>query len=383
MWNSRISCLRYQTDAKEPDLPNSQWVKIRVKYGGICGSDLNLIFLNDSPATSPYSSFPFTIGHELLGEITEVGSDVQNLNTGDRVVVDPLLSCKMRGISNPCPACRRGDYNLCDHKTDGDVSPGLLIGACRDTGGSWGEYLVAHQYQVFSLPAKVDDLNGLMVEPFSCALHSVMQNRPRDEDTVLVIGAGVIGICVIAAIRALGIASRIVVLAKHPFQAETAKRYGADETVQLTPGDTYFPELSERLDARLLKPLFGSPVVQSGADVVFECVGKKKSMEDALRFARNGGKVVVLGLASILEDIDWTTVWLNELSIKGSFAYGTEHVQGEKKRTHQVAIDLMESGKVDLAPLVTHRFPLDQYKRALQTALKKDSGNIMKVVLEP
>lgn len=380
-WHPRLSCLTYR-EVSEPVLPNDHWVKIKVKYGGICGSDLNLIFLHDSPTTSPYASFPFTLGHEVVGTIAEVGSEVKDLKPGDRVVTDPVLSCFTRGFSEPCPPCQRGAFNLCEHMTDGVISPGLLIGTCKDTSGSWSPYLVAHQTQVFKLPSEVNDLNGLMVEPFSCALHSVLQNPPRDEDTVLVIGAGVIGICVIAAIRAMNISCRIVVLVKHEFQAKLASQYGADKIIRLTPGDGYFPETAASLQARLLKPLFGSPVVQGGADIVFECVGKDRSISDALRFAKSGGKVVLLGLASIMNKIDWTTVWLNELTVKGSFAYGTETWNEKKIRTHQMTIDLMTDGKLDLSPLITHRFPLDQYKTALSIAMNKRRGATMKVVFE-
>ncbi|WP_374722412.1 zinc-dependent alcohol dehydrogenase [Peribacillus tepidiphilus] len=380
-WDSRLSCLRFY-DQTEPKLPDDHWVKVKVKYGGICGSDLNLIFLNDSPATSPYVSFPFTIGHEIVGEIAEVGSHVIGLHKGDRVVIDPILSCEARGIDQHCPACREGNFSLCAHKTEGNVSPGLLIGACRDTGGGWSQYLVAHKSQVFTLPEEVNDLNGVMVEPFSCALHSVLRNPPSKNDTVLVIGGGVIGICVIAAIRALDIPCKIVALVKHPFQAELASYYGADQIILLR-NQMYVEDLTKSLKGQILKPLFGPEVIQGGADIVFECVGKKQSINDALRFTKNGGKVILLGLAGIMDGIDWTTVWLNELAVKGSFAYSTEMFQGKRVRTFDLAIDLMRLRKVDLSPLVTHRFPLEDYRNALGTASNKKNREAIKVVFEP
>lgn len=380
-WDSRLSCLQF-LEQSEPELPNAEWVKIKVKYGGICGSDLNLIFLNDSPATSPFVSFPFTIGHEIVGTIEEAGSGVTNLNIGDRVAIDPILSCESRGISPPCPACRKGNFSLCVYKTEGNLAPGLLIGACRDTGGGWSSYIVAHKSQAFRLPSEVDDLNGVMIEPFSCALHSVLRNPPGKEDTVLVIGGGVIGICVIAAIRALEIPCRIVGLVKHPFQARLASKYGADEIILLRK-QTYVDELAKSLNCTVLKPLFGPDVIQGGASIVFECVGRKQSINDALRFSENGGKVVLLGLAGLINGIDWTTVWLNELEVKGSFAYSTEMYQGRRIRTFDIAIALMREGKVDLSPLVTHRFPLAEYRNALDAASNKKNKAAIKVVFEP
>lgn len=380
-WHSSLSCLRYRK-VTIPALPNEHWVQINVTYGGICGSDLNLIFLHDSPSTSAYASFPFTIGHEVVGTVTEVGSQVTNVSVGDRVVIDPVLSCVTRGIAEPCPACQEGNYSLCEKMTEGDISPGLLIGACKDTGGSWGSYLVAHQSQVITLPDEVNDLNGVMVEPFSCALHAVMRNPPKEEDTVLIIGAGVIGVCVVAAIRALDIPCRIVVVAKHAFQAKLATHYGADKVIRLSRSKDFYAKTAQELGAKLLKPIFGAPVIQGGADLVFECVGKSKSVNDSLRLAKSGGKVVLLGLASMMKNIDWTTVWLNELDIKGSFAYSTEEYKGRKWRTLEISTDLIRMGKLDLSPLVTHRFPLERYKDAFLTATNKGQGDTMKVVFE-
>jgi L-iditol 2-dehydrogenase len=383
LWNSGLSCLRFQ-ETPDPVLPNDQWVKIKVTYGGICGSDMNLIYLHDSPSTSPFASFPFTIGHEVVGKICEVGLDVTDLQIGDRVAVDPILSCMARGLPDPCEACRRGDYSICSRMTDGEVAPGLLIGACRDTGGSWSAYLVAHQSQVLKLPDEINDLNGIMIEPFSCALHSVMRNPPRNEDTVLVVGSGTIGICVVAAIRALDIASKIVVLSKYDYQTKFALHYGADEVIHLCRREyKSIYETAEALKARVLKPVVGPPVIQGGADMVFECVGNRHSVNDALRFARSGGKVVLLGLAGILNHIDWTTVWLNELDVKGSFAYSTEELNGKHMRTMQVAIELMKLGKADLSPLITHRFPLEKYKDAFATVVNKGKEACMKAVFEP
>ncbi|MEJ9212852.1 zinc-dependent alcohol dehydrogenase, partial [Bacillus smithii] len=364
-WNSRLSCLKFY-DESEPNLPNDDWVKVKVKYGGICGSDLNLLFLNDSPSTSPFVSFPFTIGHEIVGEITETGSRVDDFKIGDRIVIDPILSCAARGITELCPACLNGDDHLCIHKTEGSLSPGLLIGACRDTGGGWSSCLVAHKSQVFKLPNEVDDLNGVMVEPFSCALHAVLRNPPSKQDTVLVIGGGVIGLCVIAAIRALDISCNIVALVKHDFQARLASQYGANKIILLRKS-TYIHDLVESFNAKVLNPLFGPEVIQGGADFVFECVGRKQSIIDALRFSKSGGKVVLLGLAGIIDGIDWTTVWLNELDVKGSFAYGTEEYRGRRMKTFDVAIELIRDKKVDLSPLITHRFPLEEYRNALST----------------
>jgi threonine dehydrogenase-like Zn-dependent dehydrogenase len=375
-WHPRFSCLSW-SETEEPSLPNDDWIKIKVKYGGICGSDMNLLFLHDSPTTSPYVSFPFTIGHEAVGEISELGKRVNNLKVGQRVVVNPILSCESRDL-DPCPACVRGDESLCEQKTKGSIESGLLIGACKDTGGSWSPYLVAHKSQVLPLPNEVNDLNGVLVEPFSCSLHAVLRNPPKAGDKVLIIGAGVIGLSVVAAIKALGYPCTVSILVKHKFQGDTAKNLGADEVIYLD--SNYVQTTADALGAETLKPLFGPEVVQGGANIVYECVGKKQSVTDALRFSESGGKVVILGLASIMKKIDWTTVWLNELTIKGCFAYSTNEFEEKKMNTLQIAIELMKRGKVDLSSLITHQYPLNEYKVAFNTITKRNRENALKVI---
>ncbi|MFQ6001100.1 MAG: zinc-binding dehydrogenase [Anaerolineae bacterium] len=374
---SPLSCLQYR-EVPEPPLPNENWAKIKVRYGGICGSDMNTIFLHNSPALSAFVSFPFTMGHENVGIIAELGSQVKGFREGERVVVDPTLGCQVRGFTHLCPACQRGDTGLCERSTEGEIAPGLLTGLCRDTGGSWSPYLVAHASQLFKVPPEVNDENGLLVEPFAVALHAVLRNYPQDEDMVLIIGAGAIGICIVAALRSLGSKTRVIVLAKYPFQEEVVKRYGADQVIHLR--QDYYQELAPALGATLHRPLLGKPVVVGGADIVYDCVGDGTSLDDGLRFTRSGGKMVLVGLAAMPKGVDWTPIWLNETEIKGSWIYGTELYQGKEIRTFQLALDLMAEGKVELAPLVTHKFQLDDYQRALAAVANKGRSEVVKAV---
>lgn len=380
-WNSIFSCLQYRDVPKSP-LPNEKWVRVDVTYGGICGSDLNLLFLNDSPALSPFTSFPFTMGHEAVGIVAATGKATSKVKKGDRVAIDPLLSCAARGVSRFCLHCSEGNYQLCENKTEGNIAPGLLIGACKDTGGSWSQQLVAHESQLFPLPDSVNDENGLLIEPFSCALHAVLQNPPKEGDKVLVIGAGMIGVCVIAAIRALEIPCEITALVKHSFQGEFVSNFGADNIIYLSNNQDYVSTLTSALGARKLKPIYGEDVIVGGADLVYECVGRRQSVQDALRFTRGGGTVVILGLTSLMKELDWTTVWLNELTIKGSFVYGTNNYKGVKRRTFDIALELITNNKVNLAPLITHRFSLQNYEKALSKAVNKQREKVMKVVFQ-
>lgn len=373
-----LSLLRCR-DVPEPSLPGPEWVKVRTRYGGICGSDLNTILLHDSPALSALVSFPFTLGHENVGTIAEVGAEVQGFSPGDRVIVEPTLACAARGLAPPCVHCQRGETSRCLNFTRGPLSPGPLLGACRDVGGSWSPFFVAHRSQLFRVPDAVSDENTLMVEPFACGLHAVLRSMPADHDTVLILGAGAIGLCTLAALRALGSRARVLVTAKHDFQAEQAAAFGADEVIRLQGNDLY-RAVAKATGAAIRKPILGKPVVVGGADVVYECVGSAATVDDSLRLARSGGTVVVVGLAGLLRGVDWTPIWLNELRLLGAYAYGVETHGGRTVRTFQLALEMIAQGWPDLSRLVTHRFRLDEYRRALAMTSARGRHRMIKAV---
>lgn len=373
------SCVVYR-DVPEPKLPNDEWVLIRTRFGGICGSDIHHIHLGTSPGLSAITSFPFTFGHENCGTVERVGSAVTGWKAGDRVVVEPNLWCKPRCLPL-CGPCSRGDIQLCERLTEGCISAGPQIGSCRDTGGSWSPFFVAHESQLVRVPGHIGDENAVLAEPFATSLHAVLANRPNDGDTVLVIGAGTIGLGVIAALRAIGSKARVIVAAKHRLQKELAHRFGADLIIEVNGGD-YGAEIASALGATRLKPLLGKPVVFGGAEVVFECVGSGASIDDAIRFAGPRGRVIIAGLASLPKGIDWSAVWLKELDVRGTYTYGHDSLDGHRVRTFDLALDLMNSGKVDLATMVTHRFPLAEYARAFEAVGQRGKTGLIKAVFE-
>lgn len=376
-YTSPLSCLSL-AEIPEPVLPGPEWVKIRTHYAGICGTDLSLVRLHTSPMSSVYTSFPFVVGHENLGYIAEAGVD-SGFSIGERVVVDIVLPCNVRGIENSCGQCRQQQPQRCENFTRGSLKPGITLGACASTGGSWSQFFLAHKSQVFRVPDTVAEKNAALVEPFCVSLHSVARNHPSDSDTVLVIGAGIIGLTTVASLRALGSRARVIVLARHGFQAELAQAYGADKTLLARRDGQYRQVLARELSGTLAKPVIGAPVMLGGgADFVYDCVGTASSMGEATGFARAGGKVVLMGTAAKLDGLDWTPMWLRELTIVGSMCYGYEIVGGETTRTYQLALDLMASGAVDLAPLLTHTFRIEEWRAALQTAMSKSSSRLVK-----
>ena len=375
-----LSCIRL-AEVPVPRLLGDDWVRVRVRYGGICGSDMNIITLHDSPSTAPFASFPFTFGHENVGIIDEAGPGVSGFEPGQRVVVDPVLSCEVRGFREPCSACRRGDLSQCQRFREGRLAPGFITGTCRDTGGSWSPYLLAHRSQLIPVPDSVSDEAAVMIEPFACALHPVLRYPPGDEQTVLVLGSGVVGLLVVAALRAIGSRCRIVAVARYDFQAEMARKLGADEVVT-SRGKELYKELSQRFDTRLVQPPMGKPLLEGGADTVFECVGRDDALDDALRLAGKGARVVLLGLASLPRGVDWTPIWMKELRVIGSFLSGGQPLDGKVVRTSQLAMDLAAQGKVDLSPLVTHRFRLEEYPQAFAAILARGREKVIKAVFD-
>lgn len=383
-FHGRFSLLRFR-QIPEPPLPEHDWVKVRVRLAGICGSDLNVVHLHYDPrqAASPFVSFPFVVGHENVGTVIEAGPGVTRVKVGQRVTVEPVLPCAARGFHDPCVNCAAGRYNLCLRFADGHVQPGLMIGLCATTGGSWGEALVAHESQVFSVPQAVSDESAMMAEPMAVALHPLLANPPDDNLTVLVIGGGVIGLCAIASLRAFGSRARIVAVVKYPFQGDEARRLGADDVVPLGRGDAHFDAIAAITGGKLLRPILGKRILLGGADYTIECAGTSRSVDDALRLTKANGRVLLLGQVALPSGIDWTSIWLKGLRVTGSTFYAFNDWQGRRVRTLELVLEWMQQGKVDLSRLVTHRFPLEDYRRALETATGRAGSRAFRVAFVP
>jgi threonine dehydrogenase-like Zn-dependent dehydrogenase len=354
---------------------------VRPSLSGICGSDLASVAAHGSPFFAPLTSFPFTFGHEVVGTVAEVGSEVRDVRVGNRVVVEPVLHCGVRDIDPPCAACRDGHSGNCTNVTAGDIGAGVQTGYCRDTGGAWSASLVAHEVQLHKVPAAVPDDAAVLAEPFSCALHGALRAWPGDAapGTALVLGCGTMGLLMIAALRALGAPYRIVASAKHRHQQDLARKLGADQVVGSGPG--MYDELCKVSGATLHVPEIGPPTVLGGFDFVFDCVGSPRSLDDALRFTRARGRTILVGMPGVPRGVDWTTIWYKELHVAGTYTYGTEEVRGERLRTFALALRLLAGGP-DLRPLVTHRFSLRDYRQALRTAMQTGRYQSIKTVFD-
>lgn len=359
----------------EPALPGPGWVRVRPLLSGICGSDLGTLSSENSPYFSPLTSPPFVMGHEVFGVVAEDG---EGFRAGERVVLEPALGCAVRGIDPPCARCAAGQHALCVNVTRGDIAPGIQTGFCRDTGGGWCEgTLVAHRSQLHRVPDNLPDEAAVVVEPLACAVHAALAARPGPQDTVLVVGAGSIGLLTVAALRALTGAGRILCVAKHPRQREEAARLGATEVIP--PGELY-ERLPATLGAARYKPELGRPVVLGGADVVFDCVGSPGTIEDAIRLTRPGGRTVLVGMPGARSCLDLSALWHQEVSLSGAYAYGTEEYRGERLKSFELALRI--APELRLETLVGPRFRLAEYRQAIAAARSAGRSGHVKVVFD-
>lgn len=368
------SCLHLRKVLR-PVLPGPEWVLVQMEMCGVCGSDLNALRGAESFSMEPYASFPAVVGHEIVGRVVECGSQATDVATGTRVAVENVLPCVTRGIHPPCRACQTGDYALCENFTNGHLAPGVIIGFTRGLGGGWGEYCVAHKSQLFPLPAAIPLPDAVLIDSLASAMQPVADHFPADDATVIVFGAGVIGLNVIQCLRAAGSRARVIAIARHPFQAEWARRLGADEVIS----GNLFHNIAEFTGAKIHRPTLGPPVLDGGVDQVFDCVGSSQTIDLAMRFVRKRGTVVLVGTAGTISKVDAAPLWFKEVRLTGSAMFSHSTIGGVRKRTYQHVIDRLADGRLRAAGLVTHQFPITQYARALTVALDKKRTHSIKV----
>lgn len=378
---SSLSCLSLrQVDI--PPLVDENWVRVRTRNSGICGTDLSVINGKSSFYLEPFAAESFILGHEVVGEVVEIGPAVESVQEGDRVVIEPSHSCVTRGITQQCPSCRLGHTNLCHNLANGHLAPGTSIGYSQDTGGGWGEYFVAHHSQVHPLPDALSLEEAVLVEPFAVALHAVLRRYPPDGAKVLVLGSGTVGLLTVAALKMLPVDCQIYATAKYEFQKELALEMGADLVINPSKEDLY-QRIAEECGAKMFKPSLGKRVVEGGVQRCYDSVATPATIDDALRLTEAGGSVVLVGSASDAKGIDLTPVWFREVDLVGSYIYSVEEFQGSPRRTFDLAIDLMvQNEAIPLRRMVTHRFQLEDWKDAIRTAQSHRESGSVKVVFD-
>src|SRR5262245_43485213 len=218
-------------EVADPTILADDWVVLQTRLTGICGSDSKQILMDfDDAADNPMTaliSFPQVLGHEVVADVVECGGAVTAVRPGQRVVLNPWLSCGPRGIDPMCPACQVGDFSACNHVVDGRLAPGIHTGNSSDATGGFAEYLPAHESMVFAVPDDVPDEVAVLADPFSVSLHAISRNPPPAGGSVVVYGAGALGTTSTAILRALHLDVRVATIARFDAQARLAAKLGA------------------------------------------------------------------------------------------------------------------------------------------------------------
>lgn len=312
----------------DPPAPKAGEVAVRIRAVGVCGSDMHF-YLEECCAGTP-AAYPMVLGHEPAGEVVAVGEGVEGLKAGDRVAVEPAISC------GGCEFCRAGRRNLCERVEfmGGIQRPGLLR-----------EYAVAPAENILKVPDSMSFATAAMIEPVAVLLHAMNLAELRFGETVAVMGAGPIGLLAVEVAKLAG-ASAVVIGDKIPYRLERARALGADQVV----------DVSKDSIADAARDMTGG----KGVHVVLDAAGKAASINAGIQSARAGGRMVVIGIPS-QEDVA-VNLW------PALQAEVTVKVQKRNNGNDHAALELIEAGKIDpVRSIVSHRFALEDGAKAFET----------------
>lgn len=301
-------------------------VKIKVKWCGICGSDLHeylggpIFIPTDKPHPISKEVAPVVLGHEFSGEIVEIGEGVKNLNIGDRVAVEPIVAC------GACPACQEGKYNLCS-------SLGFH-GLCGG-GGGFAEYTVFPAKFVHKIPDGLSFEKAALIEPIAVAIHSLRVGKFMTGQSAIVLGAGPIGLATIEALKAAG-ASLVIVMQRKSVRQEYALRAGAD--IVIDPTEVNVAEEVKRLTGGI------------GADISFETTGAKIGFDTGIESIKYNGTMVVTSIWEEEISINPNTFIFSEKTIVGTIAYRNEF---------PATMAQMNDGRIKVDGYITKKISLD------------------------
>lgn len=310
---------------------------LRNQVCGVCGTDVHIY--HGEPGSADVNP-PVVLGHEYSGEVVEVGEGVTGFAVGDHVTVDPNIYC------GHCAYCQNGKKQLCPSME--------AIGVTRD--GGFAQYSRIPASQAFKLEPTVPWEAAAMAEPLACCLHGIDLAGIQVGDKVCVVGGGAIGLLMVQLAKLSG-ASQIVLSEPNEKRRQVGLQLGANAALDPTR-----PDAQEAF----------AQVLGGGANVVIECVGNVPAVKSAFQFAGKGATVLLFSVPKVdaTFDLPLFDVYKKELTIKGSFV---------NPDTHARAVALINSGKVDFGPIITHRFPLDQLPEAI--AMQMSDASI-KVVVE-
>jgi len=317
-------------------------VLVRIKASGICGSDVH-----GMDGSTGRRIPPLIMGHEAAGVIAQVGSNVDNFHPGARVTFDSTVYC------GGCFFCRRGEINLCDHRR-------VLGVSCGDyrQHGTFAEYVAVPRHIIYPLPDSISFEQSAMVEPCSVAFHAAAITPLSLNDTAVVVGAGIIGLLLIQALRASG-CGQIIAVDLAPERLALAQQLGADKSLNPAEDDA----------VAVIKKMTGN----RGADVAFDAVGINASLKTGLNSLRKGGALTLIGNLASEVGLALQTVVTGEICVRGSCASRGDYPAG---------LDMIARGAIQVDPLISATAPLSEGAQWFQRLYQKEKGMI-KVMLNP
>jgi threonine dehydrogenase-like Zn-dependent dehydrogenase len=366
----------------EPALPASDWAVARTRLCGLCGSDYKQVFMNggfDNPMTAMIS-WPQVLGHEVVAVIDEVGPGVSQREVGERVVLNPWLSCATRGLPL-CDWCEEGDLAQCLNFTRGHAAPGIHSGNSATATGGFAPRVPAHESQWIPIPDAIGDDAAVLADPFSVSLHAILRTPPPVGGTALVYGAGTLGLLAIAILRLLYPHVRVLAVARFDHQAALARKFGADAVVRHQPTLAILEAVAKTCGAEVARPWHGLPMLLGGADVVYDTVSSPETLEVGLRLANIRGAIVALGVEPPRR-FEWTPLYFKEISIVGSNGFGIEEWDGRRQHAMEWYFEFLRTKQIDVTPIITHRFPLAAYRDAFMTCYAQGEHGAVKVIFD-
>lgn len=325
--------IRIEEAKRRPPEPDE--VVIKVEACGVCGTDIHIYEgAEGSAKTSP----PIILGHEFSGVVCETGSKVKSVKVGDRVCVDPNDMC------GECYYCRIGKGHFCE----GMENIGVTIN------GGFAEYCTVHEKQVYNIGSKLSFQEGAMAEPVACCLHGMDLTGVKAGDNVMIIGGGTIGLIMLQLARLSG-ASRLVLIEPVPEKREMALKLGADLVV-----DPFGQNVEEVFAKNSIKHI----------DAAVECVGRKSTMTDAIKYVSRGGTVMMFGLTDPACEIPLMPfdVFKREITIKASFI---------NPYTQERAVSLLESGRLNVRDLISDKVPLSEINKVFENSEYRKRGKVI------
>lgn len=323
-------------DIPVPEMKRTD-AKIKIHRIGVCGSDIHVWH-----GTHPFTSYPITQGHEVSGEIVDLGEDVTNLHVGQRVTIQPQVVC------GKCYPCTHGKYNLCEK---------LKVMGFQTTGTA-SEFFVCPAEKVTPLPENLSYDEGAMIEPLAVAVHAVRKFGDISGKNVCVLGAGTIGNLVAQVAKGLG-ASKVMITSHGGKKMEVARECGIDRVI-----DTHIEDFGETFLAA-----FGP----DKADVIYDCAGTDLTMGQAIQYARKGSTIILVAVFAKMANIDLAVLNDHEIDLNTSMMY--------RSTDFEIAMELVSKGLVNLKPLISGHFAFKDYENAYHF-IDANKASCLKVIID-